>query len=98
PVMADVDIATGSTICSRREGAMSFSPVLLDATGRRRSPAAMPGHSARAAAAEQGSEVSGGPADGRGDRRGHAQDPGRPAWAAVARDDRGRSEEHTSEL
>ena len=37
------DRAGWSTVCSRREGAMS-SELLLDAAGRRRSPAAMPGH------------------------------------------------------
>ncbi len=50
------------------------SPQLLDVTGRRRSPAAMPGHNA-ARASQQGNGLSGGPADGRRDRRRDAQDP-----------------------
>ena len=42
-----------STICSRRERAMS-SELLLDAAGRRRSPAAMPGHNAGQAPRNKG--------------------------------------------
>jgi hypothetical protein len=48
------DRALGSTICPRREGAMSSAELLFDAAGRRRSPAAMPGHNAGRAPRNKG--------------------------------------------
>lgn len=55
------------------------SPQLLDVTGRRRSPAAMPGHNAGRRAPQQGDGLSGRSANGRRDRRRDAQDPVRSA-------------------
>jgi len=43
--------------------------VLLDAAGRRRSPATLPGNHCGRGAAQQGPALPGGSADGRGDRR-----------------------------
>ena len=61
---------------------------LLDAAGRPRSPATMPGHHAGRIPAEQGPPVPGRSADGRRDRRGHAPGRRRSSRPADARPDR----------
>ena len=61
---------------------------VLDAAGRRRSPATHAGLSRRAPAAQQGDALPGRPADGGGDRGGHAPRRRRPSRLARASDDR----------
>jgi hypothetical protein len=49
-----------------------MSELLLDAAGRRRSPATLPQFHAGRSPRKQGDALSGRPADDRGDRRRHA--------------------------
>jgi hypothetical protein len=63
--------------------------VLLDAAGRRRSAATMPGHRRGQSAAQQGHALPRRSAERGGDRAGHACRRRSRAWSAVAGADRG---------
>ena len=66
---------------------MTAVPV-LDAAGRRRSPATMPGYHAGRPPRNKGRRYPGRPADGGGDRRGDAPDRRRSPRLPAARVDR----------
>lgn len=61
-----------------------MTQLLLDAAGRPRSPATLPGFNAGRPPRNKGAALSSRPAKGRGDRRGHAPRRRRPARAPAA--------------